>query len=600
MSTNAWITLIITVLAAICLIFELLRPDLVAILTLVSIGIFQLVPGNEIFSGFSSSVVITLIGIYILSASLHYTGAAYWLGTQLYRFSGSSGTRLIIATMVASAGLSLFMNNVAVIGILLPAILTLAGKANVPVRRLLLPLAYGTILGGMATLLTTSNLIVSSALEQAGYAPFTIADFFPIGFPAITLGILYMILVDRINRRQFIDRLSFNKELSYIQRLMLYYNLEDQFHLIQMDRSESNTLQNLNLQIEQASPSLTLVAILRDNRLMPLNHCDNPVIFPSDKILIMGDCIGSFCEKNHFTLQQEHLDIQQIVDGVHSLHEVSVPAHMHHDKFPQCQDIPSMQTSQIIPLAVSRQGNIITGNLLLLAPLEGDTILCFGDYAGLMAFQKQTGWQLNQMDPNTIQRPGKWLQAFVITVLTIIIASFNLLPVHLAILSGAALLVLTGCIDQKKIYQVVDWQTVFLVAGLWPLGLAILESGLAEFLIQTLNLVQFSDTPWVIGGAVLLLSMMFTQIIGGQVAGIISIPITISIAHATQLDPRSLGMAAALGCSFVFLMPFSHPVNLMVTRTGNISVKEFIKLGIPFFIILFVFVMLGLHLFWQL
>lgn len=600
MSLNAWITLIITIAAAVCLIFEILRPDIIALLTLVLIGIFQLIPIQDVFSGFSSSVVITLIGIYILSAALQTTGAAYWLGTQLYRFSGSSSTRLILATMLAAASLSLFMNNVAVIGILLPAVLTLAGKANVPVRRLLLPLAYGTILGGMATLLTTSNLIVSSALEQAGYAPFTIADFFPIGFPAIALGVLYMILVNRMDRRKSIDNLPHNKEVPYLQRLLQQYQLQGKFHLLQTRIPESNNPTKKIGHGDISLPGQTLLAILRKKNLIPLNLCSDSGLLSKDEILTLGDPLPDQEKSDLLIHSQEPVDLQQVLNGVYSLHEVSVPAHMQHDKFPNCQDIPAIQAGQLIPLAVSRQGQVITGNLMGLAPLEGDSILCFGDYAGLMDFQQQTHWQISQMDPNTIQKPGKGRQAFIITTLTILVAVFDLLPVHLAILCGAALLILSGCMDQKKIYQMIDWQTIFLIAGLWPLGLAIKASGLAEMLIQLMNLNQFIGTPWVIGGAILLLSMLFTQLIGGQVAGIISIPITLSIAQATHLDPRSLGMAAALGCSFVFLMPFSHPVNLMTTRAGNITVKEFIKLGLPFFILLFLWVVLGLHFFWGL
>jgi di/tricarboxylate transporter len=598
MTINALITLIITIVVAVLLIFEILRPDVVGILTLSAIGIFQLLPVDIVFSGFSSSVVITIIGIYILSASLHYTGAAYWLGTQLYRFSGTSNTRLIIATMMAAAFLSLFMNNVAVVGVLLPAIITLAGKAQVPIRRLMIPLAYGTILGGMSTLLTTSNLIVSSALDQAGYQPYTILDFFPIGLPVILLGLIYLLVVDRINRRKFIDQLAYNKEKSYIHRLLSQYDLNDQIFLVNVTPTSPLIGKDL-LEVRASSPdSVNILGIIREKRL--INYLKKTIINSKDQLIIVSKKTETFCDKHALTIEKAYFDIQPYLNGICSFHEISVPAHMHHDKFPQCKDIPIMQENVLIPLAVSRQEKVYNDTILQMAPLEGDTFLCFGDFAGLMAFQEQTGWRVTQMDPNTIQRPGKWLQSFLIAIFAVIIAAFNIIPVHLAILTGAALLILTGCIDRSKIYSVIDWQTVFLIAGLWPLGLAIKETGLAETLINGLHLMQFADTPWVLAGAILLLSMLFTQIIGGQVAGIISVPITISIAQATGIDPRSLGMAAALGCSFVFLMPFSHPVNLIVTRTGNISVKEFMKLGVPFFILLFISVMLGLHFMWGL
>jgi di/tricarboxylate transporter len=600
MDIDAWITLIITVFAAGLLIFEILRPDLVAILTLVAIGVFGLIPINDVFSGFSSSVVITLIGIYILSASLHYTGAAYWLGTQLYRFSGSSGTRLIIATMLASAALSLFMNNVAVVGVLLPAIITLAGKAGIPVRRLMIPLAYGTILGGMSTLLTTSNLIVSSALQQAGYAPFTISDFFPIGLPAIAAGLLYLILVNQLNRQKWAEESPRNQEETYSHRMVKQYGMEEKFFIFNINPSSSLLGKSLVQLREAMHPTFQIAGILRNNRMVSSVNNKPSLLKDNDKLLIFGDEPQVEYQKLGLTVAEKNVDIQFYLNGICSLHEVSIPAHLHPHQFSSYKDIPVIQTHSLIPLAIRRQKDILLSKVFQITPLDGDTLLCFADYAALTVFKEQTGWQITQTDPNIIQKPGKWLHAFLIVILTILIAAFNILPVHLAMLGGAAFLILSGCIDKNKIYQAVDWQTIFLVGGLWPLGLAIQQSGLAEALINLINPLQFANQPWMIGGTILLLSMTFTQIIGGQVAGIISIPITISIAQAAHLDPRSLGMAAALGCSFVFLMPFSHPVNLIVTRAGNISTKEFMRIGIPFFILLFFGVLAGLHFFWGL
>jgi di/tricarboxylate transporter len=197
MDSAALLTLAITVIAAILLITEILRPDLVALLVLVALGITGTVKPQEVFAGFSGSAVMTLIAISMIGAALHKTGVTLVLSRGMLRLGNKNDATLILVTFLTAAGLSLFMNNIAVVGILLPAVMTLTRSAGVSPSRLLLPLAYGTILGGMATLFTTSNIVVSGALREAGFAPFGVLDFFPIGLPLVVIGAVYMVTVGR-------------------------------------------------------------------------------------------------------------------------------------------------------------------------------------------------------------------------------------------------------------------------------------------------------------------------------------------------------------------------------------------------------------------
>ncbi len=181
-------TLVLTLVAAVLLISELIRPDLLALIVMVILGLVGIVSPQDTFSGFSGSAVMTLLGISIISEGLHQTGVTHWLGNLMYKLGKQSEIRLVAATMLVSAGLSLFMNNIAAVGVMLPAVMTLSRQTRISPSRLMMPLAYGTVLGGMATLLTTSNIIVSGTLRDAGLKPFGLLDFFPIGAPLVLIG----------------------------------------------------------------------------------------------------------------------------------------------------------------------------------------------------------------------------------------------------------------------------------------------------------------------------------------------------------------------------------------------------------------------------
>jgi len=197
MNIPALLTLLITIIAAILLISEKLRPDLVALMVMVALGLTGLVSAEQAFSGFSGSPVITILGISIISESLYQTGTANRLGMIIQKFGKQNDRRVLFWVMIFSAALSLFMNNIAAVGVLLPAVMTLSRKSQIRPAKLMMPLAFGSILGGMATLLTTSNIIMSSSLVNAGYKPYGLLDFLPIGIPIIMIGVIYMVTVGK-------------------------------------------------------------------------------------------------------------------------------------------------------------------------------------------------------------------------------------------------------------------------------------------------------------------------------------------------------------------------------------------------------------------
>jgi di/tricarboxylate transporter len=197
MAPQLIITLAITLVAIALLLSERLRADLVALLVVVALGLTGILSPRDAFSGFASSAVVTIVSIFILTEALRVTGTTDQAGRLLERVGGTSESRLVVVIMLAGAILSLFMNNIAAAAILLPAIFGLARRNRISPARLLMPLAFATILGGMATLFTTTNIIVSGILRGQDIPGFGVLDFAPVGIPIVVVGIVYMALVGR-------------------------------------------------------------------------------------------------------------------------------------------------------------------------------------------------------------------------------------------------------------------------------------------------------------------------------------------------------------------------------------------------------------------
>ena len=204
----ALITLLILTVAVILLLFNVTRPDLIALLVLISLGLTSVVTPGDLFSGFSRSAVITVMALFIMTNGLYRTGVTRWMGERLLQLGGRQPWRLTLTVMLAGAVLSYFMNTIAAGAVLLPAIIGIARTTDIRPSKLLIPLSYGTLLGGMATLLTTSSILINAALRDANFQPFQLLDFLPVGGAMAVAGILFMTVIGRrwLPTRSPIDR----------------------------------------------------------------------------------------------------------------------------------------------------------------------------------------------------------------------------------------------------------------------------------------------------------------------------------------------------------------------------------------------------------
>ena len=231
----------------------------------------------------------------------------------------------------------------------------------------------------------------------------------------------------------------------------------------------------------------------------------------------------------------------------------------------------------------------------------GDGLLVQGTVARLRLLHQERDFIILDEDPEAIAQPRRAAPAILIGLAALALAITGWLPVALVSLAGAVAMLLTGCLSLDHVYASIDWKSIFLIAGMWPLSTAIQNSGLSNALVKGLLGMAGHAGLILLVVLLLLLSMLLTNIMAGQAAApIILAPIGLSLASATGADPRMLLMAIALGCSLGFLTPLGHPVNVIAMSSGNYRFKDFLRVGWPLTLLVFLGILVGLHFFWGL
>jgi len=591
------LTLAIIIISAITLISGRLRADIVGLLVMVALGVSGLTSPSETVAGFSSSAVVTILSISIIAEGLSQTGVAYRIGQLMKRVAGSSERRLVVVLTLTGAIMSLFMNNVAALGVLMPAAIALSRQTRVAPSRLMMPLSFGIIVGGMATLFTTSNIITSSVLRTAGFEPFGMLDFLPIGGPLIILVMLYMLF---IGRRMLPERFpaSMMSQLQQVRsQLIKTYGISQRLSAIEV--LPGSPFVNLSIRdcMLRARFGFNVVGIQRDDVILA-GPAPQDELKAGDILIGQGNIDGQ--PLFDFGLRTVYLPAyaETVSDDETSISEVVIPPHSGLEGV-SLRESNFREKYKLNVLSIWRSGKPIYENLSILPLHIGDGLLVQGTLSQMRLLYRERDIVLLEEDPDAIHRPRQARAAGIIGLITLVIAVIGWLPVSIATLAGAAAMVLTGCLAMDEAYDAIDWKAIFLIVGLWPLSTAITNTGLADTIVQDFLIITSNAGPIIIVGAMLLLTMLLTNIMAGQSAApIILAPIGITVAKASGIDPRAVLMAIALGCSMAFPTPIGHPVNIMVMSAGGYSFRDYLRIGGPLAIILFPIILLGLHFFW--
>jgi len=601
MGNQLVITLVILGVAITLFISERLSIDLVALLILVALGLTRVLTPQEVFSGLSDPAVITILAIFILAHALQVTGITDRVGSFLSRSRGGE-LWLTFKLMCVSAFMSLFMNNIAVASILMPAMSTVAKRSKVTLPRLLMPLAFGTLLGGMATLFATTNIVANSVLRDYGYATFSIFDFARVGLPLAIAGILYMTFVGR--RMLPTDP---SKERAEVLKqaggdLVLMYQLGERLFRARIPENSFLVGRTLAESMLRDRYGLNLVAVERGERttLGPTPE----FVFQQGDIMLLTGRLEEFREKD----VEPYLEILPMREyGEEDLESASSVI----------VEVVLSPRSQLIGHTLRETRFRENHGMSLLAVWNGERVirtglsdhrLRFGD--ALLLQGPRDRLPILRSDPDLIVlsteaeikkeiSPKSWWSLLVFG-LTVLVAALQVLPVGEVMLTGALVLVITNVLTMEQVYRAIDWRIIFLVAGVLPLGLAMSKSGATDLFATTLTGLVAPFGPLALLFGLLLLTVILSQAMKGAAVSAVMVPIAIQAALQFSIDPRAVVMGVALATSMAFITPLGHPVNILIMGPSGYRFKDFFKVGLPLTVLLFALVIWLLPIFWPL
>ncbi|MBU0494458.1 MAG: SLC13 family permease [Chloroflexi bacterium] len=585
--------------AIILMVTEVLRADVVALLIALTLALTGLITVQEAFSGLSRSAVVTILAIFILTQGLYRTGVTRRVGLVLTRLAGERPRRLLLFTMLAGAGLSLFMNNIAAAALLLPAMMDVARRIRVSPSKLLLPLAFGVILGGMATLLTTSNIVVSTALKDEGLAPYGLLDFAPVGLPLVAVGTAYMLLVGY----RLLPAVSPAEQLGQAnqlrQELTEMYALEERLSEVRVASTSPLVGQPIADSQIGEKLGLSILAIWHNHQPASIAPSPGEIIRAGDILLIAGraervqqltDLGGEILENLdwHSDLATARVALLEVLIAPRSRAAGHTLKELH---FRAKYDL-----SVVAIWRGGRSYRTDVGDI----PLQfGDALLVHGPRERIAVLRADPDFLvLAELDEPPRTQKG-WLTV-TIMALALIVTATNLLPIAEAMMLGALGMVIAGCLTMDEAYRAIEWRAIFLIAGMLPAGIALSRSGAADWLGHLLVTTLAGWGPLALAGGLFLLATLLTQVMSGQVAAVVLAPIAIAAARGLGTEPRAMAMATALGCSMAFLTPTGHPVNVFVMGPGGYRFRDFVRVGLPLTVLLFVTLLLVLPVFWPL
>lgn len=561
------------------------RHDVVAVTALLACVLTGLIPSEDAFSGFSHPAVITVAAILILSRALQSSGAVDAL-TRIALPKTSHPTIIIISLVTLVSFLSAFMNNVGALALLMPVAIQFSKQHNLPTGQVLMPLAFGSILGGMTTLIgTPPNLIVAGFQEEITGKSFTMFDFTPVGLAVATAGLFLIVLLGRflIPKRTRSDAEDF-----------------DTGHYL-TEASIPSESKAVGLRIHEAEEAIDdtgaqVVALIRAGERISAPH-GNTKLKPQDTLVIEAEPKSMMQALAILGLEMAPMAKESVIspqtldaidkrdDGDASAEEISL------------MEVVVMPTASLIGrsalslrlrsryginlLAVSRQGTRTVARLRSMRFRPSDVLLMQGPTDQLQEFAFNHGCVPLADRSLRVPQPGHaWLAA--LTLLAAVMgAGFGLLPAAITFCLGTVFLAVTQVLDINKMYQAVDWPVVILLAALIPVAQAMSTTGLADNVAQTLVSWIPTQSIAIMVIVLMVVTMTLSDFMNNAATAAVMCPVALGTASNLGIHSEPLLMAVAVGASCAFLTPIGHQNNTLIVSPGGFRFGDYWRLGLP-------------------
>ena len=589
--------LAIVTVAIVLFLSEKLRPDLIAMLVMLSLGLTGILTSRETFSGLSNPAVILIMAVFIITGGLFRTGVSVVIGHWLVRAAGDSESRLVALVVLAAGGLSLFMNNIASAAVIMPAVMDATRRTKLSPSKILLPMAMATQLAGMATLFTTSNIVASGVLVSLGLKGFGLFDFLSVGGPAAIAGLAYLIFW---SRRALPARAPTELEQQAAEHAHLAeaYRLEERLMAAQLQPTSPLVARTLAQSGLRQRLGASVVGIQRKNKTLFSPPADEQ-LRPDDTLLLEARPLAPEALSELGLVRAPVEDwSERLTASAYELVEVLVAPRSRYIGR-TLKDIRFQSLYGMAVVALLQGERVYRATAADVRLRGGEALLLHGNPAQLKLLHNEPDWIVLSIETGDTLRPRKMGVALGILLATLFGAALSPWPVALVFLLGALAMVLLGCLSMSEAYDAIEWRSVFLVGGMLPVGVALAKTGAAQLLGNTMISATGGLGPLATVAGLFLVTMALNQFIpGGSAVPAVLTPIAVAAAQGLGADPRAFALVVAVATGTSLLTPFAHPVNVLVMGPGNYSARDYLRLGWPLVAITFVVTLVTVHLFW--
>ena len=621
MTLDMWIAIFILFAAILLFLTEWMRVDVVALGVIIALILTNLLTPQEALSGFSNPAVLTIAALFVVGGAIMQTGLAGAIGRRILDIAGSSWVRLTAVIMVTVALLSAVMSDTGTVAVLLPGIISLAIGAKISPSRLLIPLAYGALLGGATTLIgTPPNIIVSDLLNEQGLTPFGFFDYTPIGLVLLLAGTSFVLLVGRrilpdykattevqrvetpeelVNLYQLSDnlyRLRVRRGSNLIGLTLAEASLRRDFDLNILDISRA--VQNRHTTLYEDAVSATGSQESKSSELTP-----ETVFQFNDTLIAKGEVtdITQAAARWNLGVQPARADDEDaLISNEVGIAEIVLP--------PRSSllgknlvELGFGSRYYLTVLDIQRPGSEGKLNLKDTSLRFGDTLLVQGPWKNILDLRKKRRDFIVMGQPETmVGSPARAKAPLALLILLgmLFLMITNLVPIVAASLIAALAMILTGCVSIDEAYEAVDWKSIVLVAGMIPMRIALEKAGLgnpiSEWLINSLG----NYGPLIVLAGLFGITSLFTQVLSNTATTVLIAPIGLSAAQKLGIQPYAFMMGIAIAASMAFATPVASPVNTLVMGSGSYRFVDYLKIGVPLILIVMVISILLLPTLW--
>lgn len=568
-------------------IWDKFRMDLVALTVLTVLAASGIITPKEAVSGFGSSIVIMIAGLFVVGEALMLTGVAAATGNWLLKIGGSNETRLLLFLLPLVAFLSAFMSSTGAVALLIPVVMSIARKSDMRQERLLMPLAFSALMGGMLTLIgTPPNIVASGQMQTAGIGPFGFFEFTPIGLSIFFVGMLYLMTIGRfLLPLRVEDRPNLeNTTLNYFTKR---YQVAEQLHRLSVLDNSQATGQTISELRPRRDFEITPFARGRRGKklsfLLPILL--ETKISAGDILWVYGshEQVERFCD--HVGLRQTAVSDQAInhLQKNFGFAEALIPPDSKYlNQTIQQTDFRSEYGLNMI--ALRRDGQTIKTIFTETEFKAGDSLLLAGSWTNVRLLDNPKNLLIIGK-PSELEdiplRSGKALIALSIMFAMLMTMTAGWLPNLTTVLIAALLMILTKCITLPEAYRSLNTVGLVLIAGMLPMALAMEKSGALAYLVGYLvNVFKTLSPLWLCTGLFLMTSFL-SQFISNTATTVLLAPIALSTAQLLGYQPQAFVMTVAIAASTAFATPIASPVNTLVLNPGRYRFMDFVKVGIP-------------------